>query len=170
MKVREEFDRLTVRALAPFDVSVVALGGYMSIVSAPLMNSFLGVNVHPADLGIKRENGKPKYTGDDAVKKAILAGEKVLRSSTHIVEPEVDCGRVLIVSSPLELKLGENFDPSNGELVKRVAKENQDRLKEVGDWEIFPKTLLFIAQGRYQVDDNGRLYFDGTPIPIGLRS
>lgn len=168
MQVRAEFDRETVNALAPYKVSVAAYGGYMSIATQPLIDAFLGVNVHPADLSI-RENGKRKYTGDFAVRNAILNGEKFLRSSTHIIEPEVDGGRILMISPKLEVSLRENFDKNYVSLVKEVANEHQSKLKEYGDWVIFPKTLLYIAEGRFAQDENGSLYFDGKQIPQGLR-
>ena len=48
--VREEFDRGTVEELKPFSIDVAAYAGYMSIATDPLINAFLGINVHPADL------------------------------------------------------------------------------------------------------------------------
>ena len=45
----------------------------------------------------------------------------------------------------------------------------RDQLKEIGDWIIFPRTLEYIADGRFAQDDEGRLYFDNERIPNGLR-
>ena len=168
MQVRREFDAQTCELLKPYNIDVIACAGYMKRLTGALFNRFLCVNVHPADLTVMVE-GKKLYTGDRAVEKAILAGAKELRATTHIVEERVDYGGILMVSAPLPVTLPEGFDATNIELVKRVASEHQNRLKEVGDWVIFPMTLEYIAQGRFARDEQGNLYFDGKPIPQGLR-
>ncbi len=168
MQIREEFDRETVKALAPYEATVAAYGGYMSIATQPLINAFLGVNVHPADLSIMNE-GKRKYTGDHAVRDAILAGEKYIRSTTHIIESGVDQGRLLIISSPLEISVRPNFDSAKKDMLAQAEKENQGMLKETGDWVIFPKTLEYIAQGRYAQDEKGNIFLDGNQIPNGFK-
>ncbi|MDP1729472.1 MAG: formyltransferase family protein [archaeon] len=170
MDVRQQFDDQTIKALEPYALDALAYAGYMSIASHVLIDNFkLGINVHPADLSVRDSEGRRKYTGDAAVRKAILAGEKSIRATTHIVESKVDYGRILMVSNPLNLELGDNFDPNNKDLVARVANENQNRLKEAGDWIIFPLTLKYIAEGRYTKDAEGNLYCEETPIPDGER-
>ncbi len=168
LSVRAEFDEGTVKALKPFSVDVTAYAGYMSIATDPLINAFLGVNVHPADLSIMN-GSKRKYTGDHAVRDAIVAGERQLRASTHIIEPKVDYGRILMISALLPVNLPQGFDPNNKDQVKAVSDEHQNRLKEKGDWVVFPRTLEYIADGRYSQDSEGRLYFDNKPIPQGVK-
>mgnify|MGYP001558458558 CR=1 FL=1 len=168
LKVREEFDEGTVEELRSFGVDVAAYAGYMSIATAPLINAFLGVNVHPADLAVIN-GSKRKYTGDHAVRDAILAGERQLRSTTHIIEERVDYGRMLMVSQAVQVILPSGFDSEDKAQVKAVSDEHQDRLKEAGDWVIFPKTLEYIADGRYSQDEQGNLYFDDERIPNGVR-
>ncbi|NQU78696.1 hypothetical protein HQ545_02915 [Candidatus Woesearchaeota archaeon] len=124
LQVRAEFDADTVQALSPFDVTVAAYGGYMSIATEPLINAYLGINVHPADLSIS-EMGKRKYTGDNAVRDAILAGEKYIGSTTHIIEQEVDYGRILMISSPLEVILGNDFNPDNKDSLNKTSDLNR---------------------------------------------
>lgn len=168
LTTRAEFDERTVKLLKPFNINVAAYAGYMSIATPTLINSFLGVNVHPADLSIT--NGvKRRYTGDHAVRDAILQGEKELRATTHIVEQQVDHGRILMVSQPLTASLPEDFNPENKDQVNSTSNEHQNLLKEVGDWIIFPRTLEYLADGRFSQDDQGNLYFDDKPIPNGLR-
>ncbi|HLC81457.1 MAG TPA: formyltransferase family protein [Candidatus Nanoarchaeia archaeon] len=67
LTVRAEFDEGTVRALKKFDVAVAAYAGYMSIATLVLINSFFGVNVHPADLSTMNGD-RIKYTGAHAVR------------------------------------------------------------------------------------------------------
>lgn len=49
-----------------------------------------------------------------------------------------------------------------------VSDQHQNRLKEIGDWVIFPRTLEYLADGRYSQDEQCNLYFDDKPIPQGL--
>lgn len=166
LKLREEFDRETVKALEPYGAVVAAYGGYMSIATPPLIYEFIGVNVHPADLSVLTPEGKRKYTGDKAVAKAIAAGEKYLRSSTHLISNKVDYGAILVISRPMPVDPGKR------------PEENQNLLKEKGDWEIFPLTLEYLARGLFQTGSYDKediqsgeapIYFDGKPMPNGIR-
>jgi folate-dependent phosphoribosylglycinamide formyltransferase PurN len=129
------------------------------------------VNVHPADLSIVAAQGERKYVGDHAVLDAIAAGETVLRSSTLWTDEGVDTGPLLMVSGPLAVELPEPLDTlldKKDQLVK-VADEHQERLKEMGDWKIFPRTVELIAEGRFALDKDNNVYLDGNPVPQGYR-
>ena len=58
VNVRKEFDGETAKLLEKHHVDVIALCGYMSIVTDVIYDDYLTVNVHPADLRIIDENGK----------------------------------------------------------------------------------------------------------------
>lgn len=169
LAAREHFDAETVRALAPFGAHVAVLAGYMSIVTRPFMEAFLGVNVHPADLSILAPDGSRRYTGEHAVRDAILAGERWLRSSTHIVEPVVDGGRLLMISQAVEVILDPQWDLRSEPDLERAERVNQERLKEMGDWVVFPRTIEDLALGKFSKDEEGLLYYEGIPIPDGYR-
>lgn len=164
MGARAEFEYECLTILTKFSCHVAAYAGYMRKATHLFVNQFLGVNVHPADLTIRLDNGKPKFRGDKAVRNALREGEKELRSTTHIITEKVDCGPVLMVSGPLEVKY-----PIPDEIIEQMAESYQDKLKEIGDWEIFPKTLEYMADGKYSRDEKGNLYFDGNPISNGVR-
>ncbi len=180
LKLREEFDRETIKALSPFEGRVAIYAGYMSIATQPLVEAYLGVNVHPADLSIEVE-GKRKYVGSHAVRDAIAAGETSLCSTTHMVESVVDGGRILMISPPLPVVMEGTFytkdtvrhdpdtDPEAARAMSAIAQDYQERLKRAGDWIIFPRTLQYMAEGRYAQDEEGNLFFDGQPIPHGFR-
>jgi len=169
LKKREEFDRRTVELLKPFGAAVAVYGGYMSIASPTLIRAFLGVNVHPADLSVKTADAKRRWTGAHAVRDAIEAGEKTICSSTHVIIEEVDMGPLLMISKPLQVEIEEGADLTAPEVLERVADHNQDRLKEAGDWVIFPRTIEAIARGWFQKDDSGMIYYKDQPTPEGLR-
>ena len=168
LTIRSEFDADTIKALSPFEVKGGIYGGYMSVVTPSLIHAFLGINVHPADLSIE-EGGKRKFTGAHAVRDAIAGGAKTIAATTHIVEDAVDQGPILMISPPLPVIIKKEWDISNPEHLKEAEAFNQERLKKNGDWLIFPKTIEYLAQGRYGQDETGILYFDGRPIPQGFR-
>lgn len=168
LEFRKLYDARTVNTLKAFGVNVVACGGYMLIATPVLTKAYICVNVHPADLSILDMEGKRKYMGDDAVARAILAGEKYLGATTHIMTEEVDGGPLLMRSASLEVTLDKDFDPKNREFLRRVASEHQNRLKEIGDWVIFPRTILDISLGKFAKDEQGALYYEGKPIPNGV--
>ena len=169
LTLRPGFDEQILHALTPHRVDAIVLAGYMSVVTEPLLMAFAGriINVHPADLRIL-EGGKRKYTGDFAVRDAMMAGERVLRATTHVVREEVDGGEILMVSVPVQVELPEGLEargpvrPEDRDLWNRVAEEHQGRLKEIGDWRILPKTLEWLARGRYALDSSGRVCLDGA--------
>jgi len=144
MDVRKEYDKETVKLLEKHKVDVVALCGYMSVVSGEICDNFLTLNVHPADLRILDSNGKRLYAGcmgSGCVKKVIQNKGTELRSSTHIVTTDLDGGPVLMVSDAVMID-------SNDEHALL------DKLKEQGDWKIYPETVKRLAEGRFWIDDN----------------
>jgi folate-dependent phosphoribosylglycinamide formyltransferase PurN len=163
---RIEFDHTARTLVAAFEIDVNVLAGYMSVITLPRC-----VNVHPADLGLKNPDGTRRFVGDDAVRDAIAAGQTELRASTLWTDEGVDSGPLLMISPALPVDLPATLeelraDPAG---LRRVADEHQERLKEIGDWVIFPKTLEHLAAGRYALDEDGVIHVDGRPAPDGLR-
>lgn len=177
---RRMYDSITRKCLDDFSekkgrIDAIALCGYMSFLTEPILNYATCVNVHPADLRViyTDEKGKVrrKYTGDNAVRDAIKAGETAIRSSVHIATAEVDDGPILMVSEPVTVRLSypaDNLNINNPtlkqlleyapEMLKEVAKYNQNALKEKGDWMIFPKTLEMMSLGRFGKYEAGKIY------------
>ena len=56
----------------------------------------------------------------------------------------------------------------NSELLEGIADSHQDKLKEMGDWVIFPKTLEFMARGIIEYDENDKIFINGKPAPFRL--
>ncbi|HIJ36878.1 MAG TPA: formyl transferase [Deltaproteobacteria bacterium] len=166
LAARKEYDRVAKRLVDAFEIDVIALGGYMSYITLEKC-----VNVHPADLSITLPGGSRKYVGDDAVRDAILAGETRLRSSTLWTDEGVDSGPLLMVSEPLDVHLPVPVEDlvHNEERLLQVVDAHQEELKEIGDWKIFPLTIEMIAEGRFSMDENGKVHVDGSPVPEGFR-
>ena len=86
---RAEFDRLVDAAMRAANVQMIALAGYMRLLSPEFVESWAGriLNIHPSLL--------PKYKGLDTHARAIAAGDGEAGCSVHIVTPELDDGPVV---------------------------------------------------------------------------
>jgi formyltetrahydrofolate-dependent phosphoribosylglycinamide formyltransferase len=86
---RAEFDRLVDAQLRRHGVEVVALAGYMRLLSPEFIGAWEGriLNIHPSLL--------PAYKGLDTHRRAIEAGEAVAGCSVHIVTDALDDGPLL---------------------------------------------------------------------------
>jgi len=166
MVARKEFDSVASLLIASFDIDIIALAGYMSYLTLSRC-----VNVHPGDLSILTPDGKRKYVGDHAVADAIASGETLLRASTIWTDAGVDTGPLLVVSNPLKIELPIPLSDlfKNRPVYEKVIDKHQSRLKEIGDWKIFPLTVEMIAQGRFSLDSSNNVYVDGKPQPRGYR-
>jgi folate-dependent phosphoribosylglycinamide formyltransferase PurN len=167
LEARKAYDRVAATLVRAFGIDVIALGGYMSYIT---LNRC--VNVHPADLSVLDEDGRRKYVGDHAVRDAVLGGEQVLRSSTLWTDEGVDTGPLLMVSAPVSVELTEPVTvlQEDPEKLERISDAHQEQLKETGDWIIFPKTVEMIAEGRFALDEQNRVYVDGEAVPRGFRA
>jgi len=166
LAARKAFDEVAGTLVDAFDIDALALGGYMSYIT---LNRC--INVHPADLSILTPDGNRRFVGDRAVLDAISAGESALCSSTLWTDEGVDTGPLLMVSSPLKVALPEPLETLRKDNKKffEVVAQHQEGLKEAGDWQIFPRTVEMIARGRFALDEERRVYVDGTPVPRGYR-
>jgi formyltetrahydrofolate-dependent phosphoribosylglycinamide formyltransferase len=125
---REAFDRLLDAALKAHQVEVVALAGYMRLLSPWFVQEWQGriLNIHPSLL--------PEYKGLDTHKRAILAGELFAGCSVHIVTQELDGGPVI---AQAKVRIRERETPEM--LAERVLKEEHKLYPEALD--IFCRTL-----------------------------
>jgi len=86
---RDGYTREVVDVLRKFDIELVVMAGYGTILGAPMFEAFAGhiVNTHPALL--------PSFKGWHAVEAALAAGVKVTGCTVHVATAEVDDGPIL---------------------------------------------------------------------------
>ena len=86
---RAEFDRLIDAEMKRHDVEVIALAGYMRLLSPEFIQGWEGriLNIHPSLL--------PLYKGLDTHRRALMAGDEYAGCSVHIVTEELDEGPVI---------------------------------------------------------------------------
>lgn len=159
LEARKEYDKITVEVLNYTNIDLIVYAGYMLIATPILVNGIIGINVHPSGI----ENGTIKYKGANAVRDAILAKEKYLYSTTHIVREKVDAGEILMVSEGLKMEIPKDFNYKNKSLVHKIVTEHQEKLKIIGDHNILPKTIEYIANGLYKIKE-GKIYFNNKEV------
>jgi len=86
---REAFDAELARVIDAFEPDVVALAGFMRILTDGFVERFDGrlVNVHPSLL--------PAFTGLHTHRRAIEAGCKLAGATVHFVTPTLDHGPII---------------------------------------------------------------------------
>jgi len=106
---RREFDLKLDEALRAHDVELVALAGYMRLLSPEFVARWKDriLNVHPSLL--------PLHKGLDTHRRALVAGEEYAGCSVHLVTDDLDSGPVL---AQARVRILPRDDPDS--LAKRV--------------------------------------------------
>ena len=101
---REEFDAELDAALREHDIELVALAGYMRLLSESFVEKWADriLNVHPSLL--------PLYKGLDTHRRALLAGDEYAGCSVHIVTGDLDSGPVI---GQAQVKILPRDDPDS---------------------------------------------------------
>lgn len=109
---REAFDALLDSELRRHQVEVVALAGYMRLLSPAFIAKWEGriLNIHPSLL--------PAYKGLDTHRRALRAGEIWAGCSVHLVTADLDSGEVL---AQAKVRIRERDTPET--LAQRVLVE-----------------------------------------------
>lgn len=129
------------QALLHYEVKVLLYAGWMLVAPDFFCQAFPGVNMHPADLTVVGEDGQPRFTGMNAIRKTVESGLPYIASSLHVVSPRVDCGRVVAVSRPLWLSQIQYVD----------VKELHQQIKLMCEHPLYPKALKLISKGAINV-------------------
>jgi formyltetrahydrofolate-dependent phosphoribosylglycinamide formyltransferase len=118
---RAAFDALIDAELRRHGVEVVALAGYMRLLSPEFIRAWEGriLNIHPSLL--------PLYKGLDTHRRALLAGDMWAGCSVHVVTEELDDGPVL---AQAKVRIRERDTPET--LAERVLAEEH---------KLYPQTL-----------------------------
>ena len=129
---RREFDMRLDAALREHGIEVIALAGYMRLLSEEFVAGWEGriLNVHPSLL--------PLYKGLDTHKRAIMAGDEYAGCSVHIVTSDLDAGPVL---AQTKVRIRPRDDPES--LATRVLE---------AEHELYPLTLDAFCRTIRQAD------------------
>jgi phosphoribosylglycinamide formyltransferase-1 len=128
---REIFDNAMDVALKAANIDLVALAGFMRLLSSRFVENWRGrmINIHPSLL--------PAYKGLHTHKRAIEAGEKFAGCTVHFVTPELDDGPA-ILQAKVPVLPGDTEDA----LAARVLEQEH---------KIYPQALRLVAEGKAKI-------------------
>jgi phosphoribosylglycinamide formyltransferase-1 len=144
---RAAFDAALAAEIESSGARLVALAGFMRILSSDFVQRFAGrlLNIHPSLL--------PKYKGLDTHARAIAAGDSHHGASVHYVTAELDGGPV-IMQGRLRLRSGDTPEAVSARV---------HTLEHI----IYPHACSLIAKGRVECR-GASVYFDGEPLAAPL--
>lgn len=145
---RERFDRALAEVIDTFAPGLVALAGFMRILTPGFTERYAGrmLNIHPSLL--------PAYRGLHTHERVLEAGEREHGTSVHFVTNELDGGPVILQGrSPIRP------DDTPARL--------QERIQNI-EHRIYPLVIRWFAEGRLQLSDAG-VIFDDRPLAAPLQ-
>jgi phosphoribosylglycinamide formyltransferase 1 len=129
---RESYDQAIVDLLRARGVELVALAGFMRLLSPVLIKAYSNriMNIHPALL--------PSFPGLQVQKKAVEHGVRFSGCTVHFVNEECDEGPIIIQA------VVPVFSEDTAEtLAARILKEEH---------RIYPRAIQLYAEGRLQIE------------------
>ena len=143
---REAFDAALVSVIEGFAPDVVALAGFMRILTPGFVRRFEGriVNVHPSLL--------PAFAGLHTHRRAIEAGCKQAGATVHFVTPELDHGPI-IARAVVPVLEGD----SEATLAARVLSREH---------VLYPRALRWLLHGQLRIDGSVVTHLGGEPQQI----
>lgn len=142
---RTAFEMQLLATLAPYEPDVVALAGFMRILTPTFITPYAGglLNIHPSLL--------PKYPGLHTHASAIAAKDTTHGATVHFVTEELD-GGPRIAQSQIPVLLEDTPDT----LAARVLQTEH---------VLYPKVIRWLCEGRLSLQGNTAI-LDGAPISL----
>jgi len=140
---RTAFDEALTTLVEDFRPDLVALAGFMRILSPAFVDQFAGrlMNIHPSLL--------PDYPGLDTHRRAIADGAREHGATVHFVTQDLDAGPVIIQG-----RVKVRDDDSEHSLAMRVHDVEH---------RIYPDAVRWFASGRLTLEDDVAT-LDGQPL------
>ncbi len=129
---REAYDEAALNALRTRDIGLVALAGFMRVLTPVLVRAFPNriLNIHPALL--------PAFPGLHAQRQALKHGVKVAGCTIHFVDEQVDHGPIILQAAVPVLE-GDTEET----LAARILEQEH---------RIYPQAVRLFAEGRLTVE------------------
>lgn len=140
---REAFDTVLAEAIDAHQPDLIALAGFMRILSDRFVNHYRGklVNIHPSLL--------PAFPGLNTHIRALQEGIKIHGCTVHFVTPQLDHGPA-IIQAAVPVLAGDTHET----LAARVL---------VQEHRIYPQAVRWFLQGRLTLaDDQVEIEAEGT--------
>lgn len=137
---REAFDAELASAIDRYEPGIVALAGFMRILTDGFVHSYAGrmINIHPSLL--------PAYPGLHTHRRALEDGVKVHGCTVHLVTPRLDHGPI-VAQAAVPVLPGDTEDV----LAARVLRQEHRIYRDALRW--FAEDRLVIENGIVRVSD-----------------
>jgi phosphoribosylglycinamide formyltransferase 1 len=145
---RAGYDRVLAAAITEYSPSLIALAGFMRILSAEFVDRFAGriLNIHPSLL--------PKYAGLHTHRRALEASETEHGVTVHFVTEQLDGGPPV-----LQARVPVLPGDTESTLSQRVL---------IQEHIIYPLAVNWFCQGRLRCEA-GKALLDGRPLPMPVQ-
>lgn len=140
---REAFEEALGRETDRHAPKLVALAGFLRVLTASFVKRYPMVNIHPSLL--------PAFPGLDTHERALAAGVKVHGCTVHLVTPELDSGPI-VIQAAVPVLAGDTADT----LASRVLRQEH---------VVYPRAVRWFLEGRLVVD-NGRVRVKGEDAQL----
>ena len=136
---REQFHEALIGELKAAGTDLVVLAGFLVVIPPKMVDAFENriINVHPSLIPSFCGTG---YYGLKVHEEALRRGVKVTGATVHFVAKGTDTGPI-ILQKAVEIRQGDD------------AKTLQRRVMEQAEWELLPKAIGLIAEGKVEVRD-----------------
>lgn len=136
---REQFNQEFLKTLDNYQVDLVVLAGFLVVIPPAMIQKYENriINIHPSLIPSFCGTG---YYGLKVHEGALARGVKVTGATVHFVDEGTDTGPI-ILQKAVEVQNGDT-----PEILQR-------RVMEQAEWEILPRAIHLIANGKVTVKD-----------------
>ena len=136
---REQFNQEFLKTLDSYQVDLVVLAGFLVVIPPAMIQKYENriINIHPSLTPSFCGTG---YYGLKVHEGALARGVKVTGATVHFVDEGTDTGPI-ILQKAVEVQNGDT-----PEILQR-------RVMEQAEWEILPRAIHLIANGKVTVKD-----------------
>ena len=136
---REQFNQEFLKTLDSYQVDLVVLAGFLVVIPPAMIQKYENriINIHPSLIPSFCGTG---YYGLKVHEGALARGVKVTGATVHFVDEGTDTG-------PISLQ--KAVEVQNGDTPEIL----QRRVMEQAEWEILPRAIHLIANGKVTVKD-----------------
>lgn len=140
---REQFNQEFLKILDSYQVDLVVLAGFLVVIPPAMIQKYENriINIHPSLIPSFCGTG---YYGLKVHEGALARGVKVTGATVHFVDEGTDTGPI-ILQKAVEVQNGDT-----PEILQR-------RVMEQAEWEILPRAIHLIANGKVTVKNKKQL-------------
>ena len=139
-ETREQFNQALLSTVQSYTPDLVVLAGCLVVIPACMIAASPGkiINIHPALIPSFCGTG---YYGLKVHEGVLERGVRVTGATVHFVDEGTDTGPIILQKA---VEVHQDDTP----------KQLQQRVMEQAEWEILPRAIDLIANGRVQIIDN----------------